>query len=45
MGQKVMDFKHKEVINIRDGKRLGFVQDVCADLETRNNNLNYCSRK
>ena len=29
-----MDFKHKEVINIRDGKRLGFVQDVCADLET-----------
>ena len=34
MGQKGMDFKHKEVINIRDGKRLGFVQDVCADLET-----------
>ena len=29
-----MDFKHKEVINITDGKRLGFVQDVCADLET-----------
>lgn len=29
-----MDFKHKEVININDGKRLGFVQDVCADLET-----------
>ena len=34
MGQKGMDFKHKEVINITDGKRLGFVQDVCADLET-----------
>lgn len=34
MGQKGMDFKHKEVININDGKRLGFVQDVCADLET-----------
>ena len=32
MGQKGMDFKHKEVININDGKRLGFVQDVCADL-------------
>jgi len=31
---KGMDFKHKEVINIRDGKRLGFVQDVCANLET-----------
>ena len=34
MGQKEMDFKHKEVININDGKRLGFVQDVCADLES-----------
>lgn len=34
MGQKGMDFKHKEVINITDGKRLGSVQDVCADLET-----------
>ena len=29
-----MDFKHKEVININDAKRLGYVQDVCADLET-----------
>lgn len=29
-----MDFRHKEVINIRDGKKLGFVQDVCADLQT-----------
>lgn len=34
MGDKGLDFKHKEVINIYDGKRLGFVQDVCADLET-----------
>lgn len=34
MGQKGMDFKRKEVISIKDGKRLGFVQDVCADLET-----------
>lgn len=34
MGQKGMDFKHKEVININDGKRLGFVQDVCADLNS-----------
>ena len=31
---KGLDFKRKEVINICDGKRLGFVQDVCADLET-----------
>ncbi len=34
MGDKGLDFKHKEVINICDGRRLGFVQDVCADLET-----------
>ena len=34
MGDKGLDFKHKEVININDGKRLGYVQDVCADLET-----------
>lgn len=33
MSQKGLDFKHKEVINIKDGKRLGFVQDVCANLE------------
>lgn len=34
MGDKGLDFKHKEVINITDGKRLGYVQDVCADLDT-----------
>ena len=34
MGDKGLDFKHKEVININKGKRLGYVQDVCADLET-----------
>ena len=34
MGQKGLDFKHKEVVNIKDGKRLGYVQDVCADLES-----------
>lgn len=34
MGQKGMDFRHKEVINIRDGKKLGYVQDVCADLQS-----------
>ena len=34
MAQKGMDFRHKEVINITDGKRLGYVQDVCADLKT-----------
>ena len=34
MNNKGLDFKHKEVINITDGKRLGFVQDVTADLNT-----------
>ena len=34
MLDKGLDFKHKEVVNINDGKRLGYVQDVCADLET-----------
>ena len=34
MSDKGLDFKHKEVINICDGKRLGYVQDVCADLES-----------
>ena len=34
MAQKGMDFKRKEVISINDGKRLGYVQDVTADLES-----------
>ena len=34
MQDKGLDFKHKEVVNIKDGKRLGYVQDVCADLES-----------
>lgn len=34
MKAKGLDFKHKEVINITDGKCLGFVQDVTADLNT-----------
>ena len=33
MNSKGMDFKHKEVININSGKKLGFVQDVCANLD------------
>ena len=32
--KKGLDFKHKEVVNITDGKRLGFVQDVTADFKT-----------
>ena len=34
MSPKGLDFKHKEFININDGRRLGFVQDVTANLET-----------
>ena len=45
MSTKGMDFKHKEVINILDGKRLGFVQDVTADLTSRSYYVYYCSWK
>ena len=34
MKQRGLDFKHKEVISINDAKRLGYVQDVTADLKT-----------
>ncbi len=34
MAKQGLDFKHKEVINIIDGRRLGFVQDVTANLDT-----------
>ncbi len=34
MANKGLDFKHKEVINITNAKRLGFVQDVNAELGT-----------
>ena len=34
MPKKGLDFRHKEVIDIKTGKRMGFVQDVTADLET-----------
>ncbi len=36
MKHKGMDFKHKEVISIKDARRLGYVQDVCCDLKTGN---------
>ena len=32
--KKGLDFKHKEVINIKNAQRLGFVQDVTADFNT-----------
>ncbi len=36
MYSKGLDFKHKEVINIKNAQKLGFVQDVTADLSTGN---------
>lgn len=32
--EKGLDFKHKEVINSKNAKRLGLVQDITADLKT-----------
>ena len=32
MNSKGLDFKHKEVININTAQRLGYVQDVNAEL-------------
>ena len=32
MAHKGLDFKHKEVINITNAQRLGYVQDVNAEL-------------
>ena len=34
MAKKGLDFKHKEVINITDGRKLGMVLDLEADLES-----------
>ena len=34
MNTKGLDFKHKEVVNIKDARRLGYVQDVTADFKT-----------
>ena len=34
MNKKGLDFKHKEVININNAKRLGMVLDVTAKLKT-----------
>ncbi len=33
MGSRIVDLRMKEVINIRDGSRLGFINDVEIDVE------------
>ena len=37
MGQKGLDFKHKEVININDGRRLRLCSRCMCGLRKRNN--------
>lgn len=31
---RIFDFRNKEVININDGKRLGFIEDVELDIDS-----------
>lgn len=45
MGQKGMDFKHKEVINITDGRRLRFCSRCCSRFRKWNNYLYNCCKK
>ena len=33
---RIYDFRNKEVINISDGRRLGFIEDVDLDIESGN---------
>ena len=34
MDTKVGDLQHKEIVNVKDGAKLGFVDDVLIDTET-----------
>ena len=46
MGQKGMDFKHKEVINIKDGKRLRICSRCLCGLRKWYNNIyNGCKKE
>lgn len=40
-----MDFRHKEVVNINNGKRLGFVQRCMCKFRDWKNYFNNCSRR
>ena len=44
MGDKGLDFKHKEVINIKDGKRLRTCARCMCGFGNRKNNIYNCSR-
>lgn len=43
MQDKGLDFKHKEVINITNGKRLGLCSRRMRRFRNRNNNFNNSS--
>lgn len=43
MGQKGLDFKHKEVVNINDGRRLRFCSRCNSRFGNRNNYIYNCS--
>ncbi len=45
MGQKGLDFKHKEVININDGKRLRICARCMCRFSKWNNNIYNSSKK
>ena len=39
MGEKGLDFKHKEVININDGKKVGNIIDIVIDKNGRSDGI------
>ncbi len=45
MGEKGLDFKHKEVINISDAKRLRICTRCNSGFKYRSNNIYNCARK
>ena len=45
MKEKGLDFKHKEVINIKDAKKLRICTRCMCRFRKWSNNFNYSSRK
>ncbi len=43
MGQKGLDFKHKEVVNITDGRRLRICTRCNSRFRNRNDYIYHCS--
>ncbi len=36
MSVRIYEMRQKEVINIKDGKRLGYISDICVDVDEGN---------